>query len=305
MAARLPAPMLLAALALLGAGCLDAGAPADAAAPPAGQGPPAAPRVLDWRAAECESMTWTVPVMAAALRPYLPAGFEPSPPTEPAPETAAAGTATLGFRAVECSFGFGEERLLGSVQSGQLFAAVLPPPELREERFAAHYAYGWDLLVAAPAWRAEAAAWGLPLHDGGAAVHPSAQGWTGSLALDRVGAFALTGRPIDGARPAQAIETRTITLGANGYALWDSEATNRTVSTGLGTWTVSPESWVAEVLGTTQGIATFEHATFDLPWAIVHWPGEPLGPVDGGDGQGSGSLPPLPPLSPPASPSAG
>ena len=291
---------LLAALALVvgGAGCLDAIAPTPAAPAAETDGQPNAPRVLDWKAAQCESMTWSVPVTAAALQPYLPAGFEPSPPTEPAPGAAAAGTATLGFRAVECSYGFGEEKLLGSVQSGQLFAAVLPPPELRDERFAAHYSYGWDLLVAAQAWRAAAGPWDLPLRDGGATVHPSAQGWTGALALDRVGTFALTGRPVDGGRPAQAVETRTITLGANGYALWDSEATNRTVSTGVGTWTVSPESWVAEVLGTTQGVATFEHARFDLPRAIVHWPGEPLGPVDGRDGQGLGSLPSLPPLPP-------
>jgi hypothetical protein len=287
-AVRLALPTVLACLVLL-AGC------AQPAAPVAAPTLPSAPRALDWRAADCESLTWSVPVTAAALQPYLPAGFEPSPP-EASP--AAVGTATLGFRAVECAYGFGEEKLLGSVQSGLLFASVLPPAELREDRFAAHYAYGWDLLVASEGWRGSAKTWELPLHDGGSTVHPSAQGWSASLALDRVGTFSLTGRPLDSGRPAESVETRTITVGARGFALWDSEAVNRTASTGVGTWTVSPESWVAEVLGATQGLATFEHATFDLPWATVHWPGESLGPVEGeADGLGPGSLPPLP-LSP-------
>ena len=287
--------LAVAALALL-AGCAQ-----PAASPSPAPAAVAVPRVLDWRAADCESVTWSVPVTAAALQPYLPAGFEPSPP-EASP--AAAGTTALGFRAVECAYGFGEEKLLGSVQSGQLFAAVLPPPELREERFAAHYSYAWDLLVASEPWRASAKAWEMPLRDGGSTVHPSAQGWTGSLALDRVGTFALTGRPIDSSRAAAAVESRTITLGEQGFALWDSEAVNRTLSTGVGTWTVSPESWVAEVLGTTQGLATFEYSRYDLPSALVHWPGEALGPVeDEGDGIGpdAGSgLPPLPPAAPPA-----
>lgn len=274
---RAPLPILLLALALL-AGCAQPGPGTEATDAGASTAPTQAPpRSLDWSQADCEAITWSVPVTAASLQPYLPAGFEPSPP-EASP--AAAGAATLGFRAVECSYGFGEEKLLGSVQGGQLFTPVLPPPELREDRFAAHYTFGWDVLVASKPWREQAQVWAMPLRDGGATVHPSAQGWEAALALDQVGSFAMAGRPIGGERGVAAFEARTITLGAEGFALWDAETVNATVATGIGTWTASPESWVAEVLGATQGIATFERMTYDLPRALVHWPGEAFGPVD-------------------------
>ncbi|MFA5942977.1 MAG: hypothetical protein WC876_00755 [Candidatus Thermoplasmatota archaeon] len=268
------AAMLL-VVALL-AGCAQPTAP-EPSPLPSTEGVAQPARVLDWGQEDCESITWSVPVTAATLQPYLPSGFEPSPP-ESSP--ALAGAATLGFRAVECAYGFGEENVLRSLQSGILFTPVLPPAALREERFSAHYEYGWDLLVASDSWRLLAKPWDLPVRDGGSFVGPSAQGWTGSFALDQVGAFSLTGRLTGDAQPADGFEARTITVGARDFALWDSERVNRTAATGVGTWTVSPESWVAAVLGTTQGVATFEYAQYDLPSARVHWPGEALGPVE-------------------------
>ncbi len=289
--------LLVLALVLM-AGCVGSTPEAAEVAP--GAAVVAAPRSLDWRQADCEAVTWSVPVTAAALQPYLPAGFEPSPP-EASP--AAAGAATLGFRALECSFGFGEEKLLGAAQGGLLFTPVLPPAELREDRFTAHYTFGWDVLVASEPWRQAAQAWELPLRDGGSTVHPSAQGWEAALALDQVGAFAMSGRPVGTDRAVEAVETRTITLGSQGFALWDAETTNATVSTGIGTWSVSPESWVAEVLGATQGVATFERMTYDLPRAVVHWPGESFGPLEENGGSAVGTPhvgPPVPssPVSP-------
>jgi hypothetical protein len=273
---RAAAVLLLAFLA----GCAQAPAPLDegAATNPA----PAVARVLDWSQADCESITWSVPVMATALQPYLPSGFEPRPPEASPASPGVDGAATLGFRAVECAYGFGEEKVLRSVQSGLLFTPVLPPSELREERFSSRYAFGWDVLVSSEDWRAAAGQWGLPLGDGGSMVGPTAQGWTGSLAIDGVGSFSVTGRTVDKAQEDRGFEARTITAGSQGFALWDSEAVNRSASAGVGTWTVSPESWVAAVLGTTSGIATYEHATFDLPAALVHWPGQALGPTEEG-----------------------
>jgi hypothetical protein len=266
-------------LLLLLAGCAQGPGPVSA-----GEGQEVAAvapaRVLDWRQADCESITWSVPVAAAALRPHLPSGFEPSPPEASPASPGVDAAATLGFRAVECSYGFGEEKILRSMQSGWLFTPVLPPAELREERFASRYTFGWDLLVASEAWRDAAQPWGLPVGDGGAMVGPTAQGWTGGLAIDGVGSFTMTGRPLGTAQEAPDVEARSITTGSQGFALWDSESVNRTASTGVGTWTVSPESWVAEVLGTTQGLATFERATYDLPYAVVHWPGQALGPTE-------------------------
>lgn len=286
----------LAAAAILGlflAGCAGAPMANPATEPAAAKQAPAA--WLDWSQADCQSMTWSVPVLASSLQPYLPTGFEPSPGDAP---VAAGQAATLGFRAVECATGFGEEEMLRSVQSGVLFTPVLPPAELRDERFATRYSFVWDTLVAKDEWRAAAAGWGMPVHDGGALVGPTAQGWTGALAMDRVGTFTATGRTVDGERPVEDRESRAVTLGGQGFALWDSSMEDLRVSTGVGVWSASPESWVAQVLGATQGAATFELAAWNLPRALVHWPGQALGPVE--DGGATSAGPGLPDLPPPA-----
>ena len=108
----------------------------------------------------------------------------------------------------------------------------------------------------------------------------NAQGWSGELAMDRTGTFAVSGRTLQSGRAEASYEARTITSGARGFALWDHEVANRTAAPGAGTWTATPGSWVAAVLGATQGAATFEHSTFSLPSAWVHWPGQEVGPVD-------------------------
>jgi hypothetical protein len=268
---------IAAALALAAlAGCAQ---PAHPPAPAADGSPTAAQAwALDVRQAGCEAITWSVPVTAASLKPYLPDGFEPSPPEGQQGLDAAAA---LGFRTVECARGLGQGVDFRSVQSGQVFTRVVPPAELRDDRFGARYAYGWDVLAAPDAWRASAAGWGLPVHDGGSLVGPGAQGWTGALAMDKVGSFTINGRTVTSGAASAGDESRLITAGAQGFALWDTETANVTTLTGAGAWEVSPESWVAKVLGSTQGVALFEHATFDVPSGVVHWPGQVLSPVDG------------------------
>lgn len=288
-----PAPVLAVALVALLAGCAQ---PAPAAVDAAEAGSARAPKVpwtLDVRQSDCEAITWSVPVTAASLRPYLPEGFEPSPP-----EGQAAGldgidaAATLGFRAVECVHGMGEGVDLRSIQSGQVFTPVVPPSGLRDDRFGARHSYGWDVLVAPDAWRAGAVGWGLPVHDGGALVGPGAQGWIGALAMDKVGSFSIAGRSLTPMATPPAQESRLITLGAQGFALWDTEAANVTVSTGPGLWEVSPESWVATVLGAQSGAALFEYSTFDVPSGAVHWPGQALSPLE--EESGGSAVPELP-----------
>lgn len=263
----------LAFLVMSLAGC--AAAPVDEL-PPAAEPVAAAPHWLDWRQGGCQSMTWSVPILASSLRAYLPEGFEPAQETP----VAVGEAATIGFRAVECSAGFGKEDLLRSVASGFLFTPVLPPVELRDDRFAGRYLFAWDALVASDPWRLAAASWDLPLRDGGALVGPTAQGWTGAVAMDRVGTFTLTGRTAEASRPAPEREERLVTLGSQGFALWDSLVQNRTVATGAGLWGANPESWVATALGSTQGVATFELATWDMPHGMVHWPGQAFSPVE-------------------------
>jgi hypothetical protein len=278
--AATPIPVAAVAVAvalLLLAGCAQPGPAAPAAAPAEATHAAHAPRTLDVRQSGCESVTWSVPVTAASLKPYLPEGFEPSPPQDQGSLDAAAA---LGFRAVECTRGLGQDVDLAAVQSGAVFTRVVPPAGLREDRFGARYLFGWDVLAAPEAWRASAAGWGLPVHDGGSFVGPGAQGWTGSLAMDQVGSFSITGRSLTASASPDDQESRLVTLGAQGFALWDTETANATASDGVGVWEVSPESWVAQVLGSTQGVAAFEYMTFDVPSGAVHWPGQGLSPVD-------------------------
>lgn len=278
-----------AALVLL-AGCASAPTPVAPTVAPMPQA--AAPQVLDWSHVDCESITWSVPVLASRLQPYLPSGFEPTaaePPAAAGPALpGAVPAATLGFRAVECIAGFGQSDILRSVQTGSLFTPVIPPAELRDDRFTGHVAFGWGVLVASESWRDAAEGWGLPVHDGGSMVGPTAQGWTGALAMDRVGTFTITGRTFDGEQPRDGQEMRTITAGRDGFALWDGTVESLAVSTGVGVWNVSPGTWVADLLGATQGVATFERATWGMPSATVHWPGQALGPVEEGSVVGSG-----------------
>jgi len=298
LAGRGPSPMRAAGLLalLLLAGCAT---PAHGPAPPAAPAKAtAAPRTLDWAQADCQALTWSVPVAAASLKPYLPPGFEPMA-DGPA---GAGGAATIGFRTMECATGFGQAHVVRSAQSGQVFTSVVLPPGLRDDRFGTHTTYGWDLLVANDDWRAAAAPWGMPVHDGGALVGPSAQGWSGDLAMDRAGTFTIAGRTFDAGAKADGYESRMATKGAQGFALWDAEVANLTVADGAGLWSASPESWVAKLLGATQGAATFEYATFSLPRASVHWPGESAGPVDGHAAAGGGPEPPSPPFVGPLGP---
>lgn len=254
-------------------------------------------RSLDWRQADCEAMEWTVPVRSTSLQPYLPDGFQPQAFDGP---TGFGAAAWLGFRAVECSSGLGQDKIMRSVQTGMLFTPVIPPAELRDDRFAGMYEFGWDILVAPDSWRSAAAPWGMPLHDGGCLVGPSAQGWTGELAMDRVGTFAMTGRTGGAGQPEAPRDLRMITKGAQGFALWDRTEDNRTTANGAGLWTVTPGSWVAQVLGSTQGAATFHVDDYDLPDAWVHWPGQGMGPIDGSSRTPAGEPPSLREGPPPA-----
>jgi hypothetical protein len=286
---RLAAGLLLVLLA----GCLTH--PAHAPAPAVVQPAAAPPRVLGWRMMDCQAMTWTVPVLASDLQPYLPEGFKPAP-ADPSAPTGLDQAATLGFQAVECASGLGQKAIVRSVQTGMLFTSVLPPAGLREDRFAGHYAFGWDVLVASEAWRAHAAAWGLPVHDGGAELGPGAEGFTGSFAMDTVGSFSVSGRTVGSENHVAAHDARTITRGASGFALWDAAVENVTSLTGVGAWEATPGSWAAKLLGGTQGAATFTLTTWDQPDGVLHWPGESAGPVEASEkGSAAGVGPPATP----------
>lgn len=278
---------------LLLAGCLGA-APAPepaAAADPAATAPPSATVPLAWELTDCQAIAWEVLVPASRLSPRLPDGFAPSPAagTEAATPQGVEQAATLAFEAIECARGFGsEEQVARSIPYARLSTPVVPPGELRDGRSGTQHAYTWAVLVADDAWRARLAAEGLPVHDGGALVGPAAQGWSGRVVLDGLGTFSLTGRTdaSDGTAPDQPV--RDFTAADSGLAAWVGTRSERVVSAGVGVWEVTPGSWVADVLATTQGVAAFTLSTWSATVSVLD-PGSGNGePLNGG----IGSVPP-------------
>lgn len=282
---RLPvAPLALAAL--LAAGCLSG--PAPAAPAPVGAEPAPSLVPLVWDLTDCEAITWEVPVPASRLSARLPEGFAPMP-AAPAASTAPGGLdqlSLLGFEAIECAAGFGSSQTAArSVPFARIYTPVIPPREDSDHRAGTQHAFVWAAAVADDAWRDRLAAAGLPVHDGGTLVGPSAQGYSGRMALDGVGIFSFTGRS-DASEQDQADQAvRDFTPAAGGLAAWVGTREAYTTAGGAGLWEASSGSWVADVLGATKGAAAFRHERYTIPHEAVIRPGssdgEPfMGPVD-------------------------
>lgn len=268
------AAWLALALALpLLAGC---SAPAAQADPAPAQAEPPQPMPLVWGLLDCEAITWQVPVPASRLAARLPAGYAPMPAADTPAGGVPAGVdqaATLGFEAVECAQAFGShETVVRSIPFARVFTPVVPPPGDADGRSGAQHAFVWELLVPDDAWRDRLTAHGLPATDGGTLVGPTAQGFAGRMAIDGVGTFSINGRPGD-EQPAPDAPFRDFTLADGGVAALVGQRETLRAATGVGLWSVSAGSWVAEVLGGTQGAATLQYAHYTIPHEAVIRPG--------------------------------
>jgi hypothetical protein len=283
MPSLLPAAL---AVALALAGCL--GGPPDAAPAQAVEPAAADPLMpLVWDLVDCEALTWEIPVPASRLATRLPAGYSPSPATgTPAGDDLPDGVeqAILGFEAVQCAKGFGSnEQMARSIPFARVYTPVIPPSQDADSRQGTQHAFVWETLVADKAWRLRLAANGLPAVDGGTLVAPNAQGYGGRLALDGVGTFSLSGRPDGNEQPRGDVPFRDFTPATGGVAAWVGERQGLTASMGVGVWDATAGSWIADVLGATQGVATFQLSHFTIPHEAIVRPGadgEPfMGPV--------------------------
>src|SRR5690349_9649711 len=112
----------LAALAILLAGC----ATPTPAAPPPGEAtalPPASSLDLAWNLTGCRELAVFFEADPAAVRPYLPAGFEPGPGATPA-------STTVGMDAFRCASGSGVDGDLADVSYASFWAVATPPEDL-------------------------------------------------------------------------------------------------------------------------------------------------------------------------------
>lgn len=245
---------------------------------------------LVWTLEDCEAITWQVPVPASRLAARLPAGYAPTPAAETPAGAVPAGieqAATLAFEAVECTQAFDADddasTVVRSVPFARVFTPVVPPTEDADPRSGTQHAFVWEVLVPDEAWRARLAANGLPASDGGTLVGATAQGFAGRMALDGVGSFSINGRPGNEQAMADA-PFRDFTVADGGVAAWVGQREAYRVATGFGVWNVSPGSWVEEVLGATQGVATLQYTHYTVPHEAVIRPGadgEPfMGPVE-------------------------
>lgn len=267
------------------AGCLAGPGPAVAS----DVAPPAAPEQvpLVWDLTDCEALSWEVPVPASRLATRLPPGFSPMPvgPTDGTTPAGVERVAVLGFEAVECAAGFGtHERIARSLPFARLYTPVVPPQDQADNRPGAQHAFVWAAVVSDDAWRQRLLAHGLPVVDGGTLVGPTAQGYSGRMALDGIGTFSFDGRN-DGNDQALGDEPfRDFTPATGGLAAWVGARESLRTTNGVGLWQASSGSWVAEVLGATEGAATFHLDRFTVPHEAIIRPGsggEPfVGPAD-------------------------
>lgn len=274
-------------------GCLTQPAPASVQQSPAAPSPDPALTPLVWDLTDCESVAWEVPVPASRLASRLPDGYTPMPvgmlgPIDPG-AAAPAGVeqaALLGFETLQCAQAFGSgDQVARDLPYARLYTPVVPPRDDADPRDGARHAFAWDVLVADDAWRDRLAANGLPAVDGDALVSPGAQGYSGRMALSGVGTFSVSGRPEDDAGSSPDEPFRDFTEATGGVAAWVGQREGVHCARGLGLWSASPGSWVADVLGATQGLAPFQLCGYSVPHEAIVRPGadgEPIvGPGDG------------------------
>lgn len=255
------------ALALLLAGCTGAAPP-----PPTPTATHVPEGPLVWDLMDCQAMSWEVIVPASRLAARMPEGFTPAPTQGAGVPSGIEQATTLVFEAVECATGYDSElQVARSVPYARLATPVLPPAGKADGRPGTQHAVLWASVVSDDDWRPRLAAAGLPVHDGGTLVGPNAQGYSGVLAIDGVGTFSITGRP-DSGQPRQAIALRDFAPVPDGAALIGTR-TDVTTGSGIGVWDVTADSWVAEVIGTTQGVAAFQLSTWSMPHTAVTRPG--------------------------------
>lgn len=267
-------------VSLAGAGCTAP--PASTAMAhdeaPADSAPTVAPPLrIEYQLLDCQFMTWSLPVLASRLAPHMPSGFEPESSQLPAGTEQAA---SLVFEALECAAGLGRETAaLRSVQFGRIYTPVLPPSDLRTN--GARHTYSFQVMAGPDDWRRTAQDAGWPVFDGGAMVGASAQGWSGALALDTIGTFTVSGRTTDGEAAVADTAMRAFTASPNGLQEWAATLTQQTSATGIGTWEASADSWVAQVTGATQGLATFQLGFVSIPDGRIGPVQRPSEEVDG------------------------
>lgn len=254
-------------------GCL--GGPAD---PPPGadQGAPGAgSTVVGWDLLGCTALVWFVPADAEAVAAALPEGFTPRGviglPVGDAPPGI---DAYLGFEAFTCDTGQGLDGPVEDMTYATVFTSVDPPEELRVDGVGDQHYYKWHVLVPDQPRRDLLQDAGVPAVDGRVDLAQTVPGvWSATVDLDGIGTVSIEGPAQGEPQPTDAeIPFAEFTPATGGLALWQATASDISRTGGTGTWAVPEGSWMADVLGASQGAASFDldlwsfvDATIELP----------------------------------------
>lgn len=122
---------------------------------------------FSWELRDCRIAAAMISVDAEALRPHLPAGFEPVPPGEgffgvPDPT----GQAVLGVDASSCQQGSGPSGTQTDAVFGGVLALVEPPEHHEQDGNNTLYLVRWDTAVPDPTIRENLTKLGVPAYDG-------------------------------------------------------------------------------------------------------------------------------------------
>lgn len=222
---------------------------------------------VSWELDQCRYANVFIPASAAALAPYIPEGFE---------LTGGAGSvrvpgvtdAYLGYEAFACASGVGLDGRVAPMAHGGYFTSVVPPPELRVENSTGNYL---RLLNLVPD-EARRTAWeplGFPVVDG-SVEYASDDPAVVSLSLDGDGTVTYGVAGAQGTPGAGGWFVEYM-VGDGSMAVWQSNYTVHTITSGQATIAFPAGSLGANILGLDAMVAPAITGTWDFHDGHVRW----------------------------------
>lgn len=227
--------------------------PADAAAPVG--------TALAWDLLDCEFVYGTAVVPAARIASRIPAGFTPFA------VTTATGNrlVSVGFEVDVCESGAGLDGRVEPMTYASTWVPVLATSQYNVQGVSMFL--NWETLVPDDERRALLRATGTPAFDGEIRIDRGATPlapFSVDYRFEDVAGFRFDIVPRGEDSAQQSGEFAQYTPGENGtLTFWQTKWATTTSFSGVGTITLDPASWQAEVFGATTIPAQFQYGTWD------------------------------------------